>query len=419
MKDDSLIFREPSLQIRAPITRMNWLLINLFVVLGPLGNLLTPQLISHAFRSYYLVLLLFPLLYSCFYRWQAAILVACLPYFLYSLASAIWFPHHEFTSREVLFRFFLLFSQFLFVLGASSHFTSFHEVKKLILRYVKSVFLSVLVGYCFYLGFSFKFFSLSLLEKFSVLTQMGYGFLRFSPGSYPNEYGTITSFTLAVTALIAQKNLFSSKKILYFFYCLTLGALLLTTTKAAYLSYLGSLLYLWWKDKRSLAVVVIPCVVIFCVALILSFFHLNAFAVLSIGFPMRILELPSIEERMLFWKIALEEWKSHLWFGHGFSYYSNLHNLYLQLLCEMGLVGSCVLAMAFFLSLRGEEGYWRIKKQLSEEEELVRKIVHVGLIHVLWFGLSNHNLNHHLTWFTLLLCFSLRALYQCEKKKVG
>ncbi len=404
----------------------NKFLVNLFVILGPLGNLLTPHLISHAFRSYYLILLTFPFFYRAICQWQAKIVVFFTPFFLYAFISTLLVDHPEFKKEEVLFRFFLLLTQFLFVLGASSHFFSFKEVRALIMNYTKAVFLSVIIGYLLYLALNLEWLSLKIFERFSVLTQTGYGLVRFSPGSYPNEYGITASFTLAILTLIFQENGSLSRKnplkknflgrlTFHISYFLTLGALLLTTTRAAYLAYLWSLLYLLWKKKKSAMILIHSSLAILSIVVIFNFFSIDILGVINSGFKFSALETDSLGERLSLWKIASTEFTEKLWLGSGFSYYSNLHNLYLQLLFEMGIFGFFTLIAALFFTLV-ERRFWHFKSKVSSNEEFVKKVISIGLIHVLWFGISNHNLNHHLTWFIILLSLSCRSLYRSELK---
>ncbi len=105
------------------------------------------------------------------------------------------------------------------------------------------------------------------------------------------------------------------------------------------------------------------------------------------------------------WQNAAAVCGEHLFWGTGFASLTNLHNVYLQLFFELGIVGSLLLVGS--LALATLEGYARYKR--APRDPFLAKVRVVGLIHVLSFALSNHNLNHHLTWFVCFLCLALAA----------
>ena len=61
-----------------------------FVFLGPLGNLLTPQFMANSFRTYYLILLGFPLFWIPLHKKLAKFAVLAIPIFPYCLFSAFY-----------------------------------------------------------------------------------------------------------------------------------------------------------------------------------------------------------------------------------------------------------------------------------------------------------------------------------------
>ena len=393
-------------------------LLKSFIILGPLGNLLTPQLITHSFRTYYFCLLAFPLFYIPFHKSRLKLALFSIPFFLYCFISAMAV---QFDGGEELpiFRAFLLLFQFLFVLGASSCLHDHDEILRLVVLYVKSFFFSLMIGYVFYLGFHLDVIPLSLIEHFSVLTQFGYGFLRFSPGSYPNEYGMVSSFVLSILTwmLLEYKTQrikdFFSKWVLILFYGLTFVALFLTTTRTAYLSYLFVLSYMAWKKRRLARVFIVASSCFLVVAAMMGRAGINMFEVLATGFKLDILSSGSLGDRFGLWTRAYETFFKNPLFGEGFSVHTNIHNLYLQLLFELGIAGVGVLVGVglLFLFEKGYIHFFRRKIILDPfEVGFLKMIVVAGVIQVLWFAGSNHNLNHHLTWLVVFLWFSLSFL---------
>jgi O-antigen ligase len=371
-------------------------LINLFIFLGPLGNLLTPGVFPSAFRTYYFVLLGFPFLFNRLDKKQQKLLFLLLPFFLYCLLSSVWGGN-----LNALPRFFLLFFQFLFVLGAASY---LNNQKEALAFYLKSFFISVIVGYVFFLGFYLRLLSFATIERFSVLGQFGYGLLRFSIGSYPNEYGIVASFICAVLLLwLSQKDvhLQMSRKIGVVFLGLTSIALLLTTTRSAYVACFLSIIYVAWIKKR-----VLLWAVFLSVGMLgfLKIFNVNILKFIIFGFDFIQVTEGSMGSRVILWQEAWEEFFSQALWGQGFAAFTDAHNVYLQLMAELGLIGAVLLLVALSLSFfKRRTLFPLIKKKQDAEELFLKRVRLLGIMHVLWFALTNHNLNHHLTWFVILL----------------
>lgn len=375
-----------------------------FIFLGPLGNLLTPHFFPSAFRAYYFLLLGFPILFTRIREKQMKLLILFSPFFLYCFFSA-FYVHINGRNPDAhpLFRFFLFATQFLFILGASSLVTTEQEKFETVALYLKAYFYSLLIGYLFYIGFYLGLVSFELIERFSVLGQFGYGLLRFSPGSYANEYGIVTSFALSILTLILLENKESqfhlSRRAVIVFFALTFIALLFTTTRAAYLSYLFSLFYLSRRLSRTL--LWLPVVFIFLI-LALRFFEIDMFAILSMGFNFASLENGTTLERVSTWIWAFKEFQTSPLFGLGFAAIANLHNVYLELFFEIGVIGTVLLVGTLLFA-------WAPVQVHFGGEGVLKKIRTLGLMHVLWFAMSNHNLNHHLTWFVFFL-FAVEAV---------
>ena len=386
---------------------MRELLIRLFVFLGPLGNLLTPRIFPSAFRTYYFILLSFPFLLNRLDKKQQKLLFLFLPFFLYCLLSSLFVANFE-----TLNRFCLLLFQFLFVLGAAGYLKSQNEALTL---YLKAFFVSVVVGYIFFLGFYLGAFSFATIERFSVLAQMGYGLLRFSIGSYPNEYGIVSSFVCAILLLwLSQRevNLPLSRKVGAFFLVLTWIALLLTTTRSAYVACFLSIIYIACLKKRvflwaaSLGMAMLA---------FLKMFNVSILKFIFFGFNFLQVTQGSMGSRVALWQEASDEFFSQALWGNGFASFTDAHNVYLQLIAELGIVGVLLLTCALILTFVKRRVLFPWKKRAFNADELFAKRVRfLGLMHVLWFAMTNHNLNHHLTWFIFLFYLSHWVLKGAE-----
>lgn len=395
-------------------------LIASFVALGPLGNILTPHFLPTSFRAYYVLLPLFPLFFLFATKERIVkIGILFLPLFLYCALSA-FFVETLGSANEphTVFRFFLLLCQFFFILGAAASLRNKTEPIQLIQTYLNFYYLSLSIGYTFFIGYYLKIFPLWLLDRFSVLTQFGFGILRFSPGSYPNEYGIVSSFVLSIlTLLYLEKNPPLSKKRISFFFFATFIAFLLTTTRAAYLSYFICLIYLTWKSGKFLKYFSYFTLSILTLFTLLLFINLNMFRILSAGFTQKLTE-GSLGERYFLWQEIMEKGEEGWLFGVGFGSLTNAHNVYLQLLFELGCIGTILLLGTLAFSFL--ESFFKFRRSPTDETSIFfSKIRMVGLINVLSFAASNHNLNHHLTWFVFFLCLAtLRLPYLNPPKEV-
>jgi len=402
--------------------RILYVLGMLFVFLGPLGNLLTPAFFPLAFRTYYFVLPLFFLYYGFFTLAFLKNFSFFLPFFFYCLASVAFMElSFQESSKEALFRFFLLFSQFAFVLGFAFYLRnhlSFSVKNKLVNLFLLSFFISLIVGYIIFFCYELKLISFEVAERFTILTQINFNLLRFSPGSYPNEYGLVSSFALSILTLFVIDKKRSEQVfkvniwLLRTLFVLTFLALFLTTTRAAYISYVLSLIYLSMV-YRAIDSVLLK-VSLFCMtcALIIGFFGVDLFAILAGGIKAISFNEGSTGERFEIWAEGFEKFIEHYFVGLGFSKMANdefnIHNLYLQLGFELGVIGIILLIGGLLLFIGSNIPQLKMlffKKFMDEKEIISNRVIVIGLIHVVWFAFSNHNLNHFLTWYVFLLIF--------------
>lgn len=407
MKYKALSFSLPSIRS---------FLISAFVFLGPLGNLLTPHFLSFPFRFYYFLLSFFPLFYPLAYFKEFKSLLIPFPFLFYCLLSAFFTRFADLPlEAQPFFRFFLFGSQCLFVIGAAMHLRDsdlLYEKSRLIKLYLFSFFLSLLVGYIFYIGFYLGKVSFATITRFSVLTQIGYSILRFSPGSYPNEYGNVSSFVLSILTflIVGRKEIplphFFSRKLLYIAFFLTFLALLLTTTRAAYLSYFFSCFYLliisFGMRKALIKMAVASGTFLLCLEFFYSKLLLALFSVLQALTD----KLGSMSTRLNIWTAGAQKFIDSPLFGNGFGFHYRIHNVYLQFLFELGIIGAFLLLLTLLCFLASHQRSLSslfFKRHMAHEDFFTNRVIVIGLIHVFWFALTNHNLNHHLTWFIFLL----------------
>ena len=399
------------------VDRCRFSLVNLFVLIGPLGNLLVPSGFPHAFRSFFFVLPFAPFFLSRLERREMKMLLVSSLLLFYILVSSycIHFTvSHDYASP--FFRAMLLLGEYFFTFGVV-FFLKKTDISKTIIYlvrlYLYGVFLSLLVGYFLFFGFYLNHLSKSILMHFCVNMQFAYGLLRFSPGSYPNEYGTIMSFALSVLSLLLgeRKHLANqiglSKYFAFLLYCLCLIALFLSITRSAYLSYFISLCYLCLVSKRMRHYVFVLGGYCILILFALKGVFADFLILILTGFIKISLYAGSVGERMQKWKIALQGLSDSPILGKGFGYFFDTHNVYLGLFCELGILGTLLLIGVLLTHLLPHKD--KIKKLLFKRyvcchyELFANRIIVIGCIHIFWFALSNHNMHHHLTWFVFLL----------------
>lgn len=392
-------------------------LIYLFVFLGPIGNMLTPGFLPYQFRTFYFLLPLFPLFYSRLTYQEIKTLLTFLPLLLYCFASSFFTeltpPMH--VESSPIYRGCLFVCESLFMFGAAFTLRFFplaEEKNRLIRLFLYAFFISLIIGYFFFLGYYAGLIRLTTIQRFSVITQFGYGLLRFSPGSYPNEYGTVASFVTCILTLLTfeRKNktfqIGLRKKSLYPFLILSFIALLLTTTRAAYVSFILGIVYLFFVSasfRKALAKYTLILTALF----LLFKNHLQFLIdVYVLGFTKLSHKLGSFGIRVMHWKEGLDAFEdTHLW-GRGFASLFYIHNVYFELIMELGLIGMTLLVsfgLSYFVNHSHAIRKIFFKRWMDPQQMFSNRVIVLGLIHIFWFAASNHNINHHLTWMVFLL----------------
>lgn len=401
-------------------------LVSWFAFLGPLGNLIPIPGTPHSFRFYYFLL---PVGVMVFlyrgvgqrYLHRIALLG---PFFLYVTVSAglYWLSGAEIGEEgNPVMRAMLFIMLALFTLLAADYLQSCDELGKvrLIRSFLNGYFYSLLIGYVFFVGYYGGLFGLEFLEKFHVLVQFGYGILRFSPGSYPNEYGIVSSFVLSLLTLLliyrnkldgladAFADLVTAGRLIIF-YVLTLVALFLTTTRAAYIAYILALLYIFLSHANLFKSIKFAFIFLFFFVLILvvaqQFYDI--IGILMGSYEAIFDKQASAYERLVAWESAYANFLKHPILGTGFGSSDMIHNTYLQLFFGLGIGGVALLliSMAMFMAHAGWFNLFFARRVATNDHAfLLGKAKVLAIIHIAWFAVSNHNLNHFLTWFGVLL----------------
>jgi O-antigen ligase len=410
-------------------------LIRAFCFLGPIGCLIPVPGTPHSFRFYYLVL---PIGIGVFLRngikaRTFSVFRVLLPVLVYMAMSAVVsFLSGAGTSsaeeENPLIRVGLFITLLLFILLAGERVSTqsrgeptieMLRERSLLLRLMLIGYaVSLVAGYVIFVGYVQGKLSFEQVSKVEVLAQEGYGLLRFAPGSYPNEYGIVSSFVLSVLTLLIlrRRALHGSasflplrRRWLFPMYLTTLIALFLATTRAAYIAYVVCLLYLIMLDGNAAAKLrrAAVLVVVFVVVLVAAQYFYDILGILNTAYVSLSDKDASAYERVIAWNRAWVEFGDSPLLGTGFGSQDSIHNIYLQMLFELGVLGFVLLFASIALLLAGFRG--RLISSYPVRYRLdwlaLGRIKVLGIFHVLWFGMSNHNLNHFLTWFVVLLIY--------------
>lgn len=291
-------------------------------------------------------------------------------------------------------------------------------------HYVTLVFQGFMVvlilGYILYFGTTAGAIPRPVYEAFNILTQAGYGVLRFNPGSYPNEFGTMASFfsVSAIFLLLAKSQRFP-RRFLYAMGLLAFVAMALATTRAAYLAFAVSLVYVFWTFKAGQAIKAILSV--FTVSALALFFMPKdilekSINVLDTAYQSAVSGTGSISKRYEAWDTALPDFIASPYWGLGFEFpsVSGLHNTYLQFLFGLGFIGffACA-AILLSIAFMARQKFSIVRTNFYDRD--LHTITVIAFIHVASFALSNHNQNHFLTWFCAYLIVVTGALSSSRK----
>ena len=403
-----------------------------FIIFGLLGRLI-PLGSINAFRFFHVWCALI-VAYSFFRKTERATLqfiAIAMPLMLYLCICNLLFEiniNNSIFNSDHMLKLILLISLFIstVVMAAKLKKESIDEKFNIVVLYLKIFIVTAIIGMMFFVGYYLKIIPVNFISQFQVQLQFGAGgLLRVSPGSYPNEYGTVASFAMSIFTLLLfnkdqlknENTIFTNKKNNFLFiasWILTLVVLFLATTRSAYASFAIALIYIIFTNKKvnSLIKSILKITFLFiviCIFVQAFVYDINSHFIKIYNSTFENGGNSSIQKRYEKWDDASEYISENLFFGIGYGKNSTTHNVYLQLPSEIGVVGIVILIITFILL--GCSEMMKTEKIFlppTVKYELLLKVKNIAIIHVLWFATNNHNLNHHLTWFCILLILSLR-----------
>lgn len=253
---------------------------------------------------------------------------------------------------------------------------------------------------------------LSLYSRFVSLYQEGYGYLRLSPGTYPNEFGILCSFyaLYALSIFGANRRLGHLLMFMAFF-----AGMLLTSTRAAYITFVAGFGWMLWcfplRAARVQYLAIMSLTIPAMMALLVSL-SIDVVSIVENGVNALFKSSGgSVGVRVTDWKNAMEDFQDNLWFGAGFEspLAAMLHNVPLQFAYGLGFLPLTLLilmALAFFYYNRHHD-LQVVQFSNPLEMKLLSLIRLLLLGHVIVFALTNHNQTHFFPW----VCFMLYCLH--------
>lgn len=387
---------------------------------APAGMFYTPVAAVGSLRVFYFGCLLINLYAIVRMRWvqlqELAMLIFLLALIMASAGYGllVFQPHIEGAAENPVVRV-LVIGNLMFGFYFIGHFITELSQEVSVVRILDRSFYGFIT--VFFLGLALYLLVIrgvvpaTVYAHFVSLEQTGYGYLRLSPGTYPNEFGVLCSF-FAVYAFISygyERRLW----VVPIAFCFVLG-IFLTSTRTAYITFFVGALTLfvlhpsfWFKARLFFMGLIGAGVVVGGLKLI----GFNVIQVIVSGFQAALnTNEGSVATRQQTWTAAIENFNYVPGLGVGFESpdASFLHNLPLQLLYGLGIWGLAVMLVLFgifFASLERRAG-GRVADQSARDMAQFRMIRLVLAEHVVLFGLTNHNQAHFLTWllFALFIC---------------
>lgn len=249
----------------------------------------------------------------------------------------------------------------------------------------------------------------SVYRHFVTIEQSAFGYMRLSPGTYPNEFGTLCSF-FALYALIKNSREGGVAPILVAL--MSLVGIALTSTRSAYATLVvgASIVVIGIPSmKRQTQVIIATLIAVPSGLLILNALSFNTLSVLHGGYTATVNHPTqgSLGARLQGWSAAYDQFTNFPFLGFGFEAPGiiYLHNLFLQEFFGLGLIGcatTILLSILFWLTRKGA-ALNAIPCDSAADRRYMTLIRLVALEHVILFGTNNHNQTHFLTWLAFAL----------------
>lgn len=286
------------------------------------------------------------------------------------------------------------------------------KVEKLLKFGLFSVSITLVFGYFQQIGFYFGFYNPHLYAGIHSTFVDVYGaFLRFSPGTFANEYGKIlqTCGLLLVGLLFLDRSILKGfrRKVYTFLLIVIVFTLIINLTRASWLVFAAGTLFILFIARVKLRTIISIAIVFGIILYILSFLsqlisEVNALSAVGERFS----ELSDVRsfsagQRLTYWSIAWEAFLKHPFIGNGWGGYIATHNVPLQLLAETGFLGLLTYyGLMGWISWLMYQGWKVAEDKFLKEVQFSILIAFIGC-HI--FDMTNHGIFHFVLWYLIAL----------------
>jgi len=296
------------------VSSVKELLLRLIFFLGPTGIFFTPILDIGSLRTFYFVTAIINIV--CLWRVAKRDLAH---YGALVLISLILFFSSSFCLVSLDYDVPLYVNPVVRVVVICNLMFGFFNISRVILNSQRLDILQVLLsdsfkGFCcvfflglvLYVGYISGKVSSDFYNRFTTLEQTAYGYSRFSPGTYPNEFGVICSFYALYAVLLSQRK---KRAVAYLLLsAVFMIGVFLTSTRAAYITLVVGYVYIVFSVPsliRRLVLCLLPLLFAPTVVVVLNAFSFDVIDVITRGYDSAANQTGSSNVRM-------EDWGGHL-----------------------------------------------------------------------------------------------------------
>ncbi len=237
-------------------------------------------------------------------------------------------------------------------------------------------------------------------------------FLRFSPGTFSNEFGEIIQTVLIFLSIFIYnfKDKISTLNKIYIYniWLISVIALILNFTRISWIVYFLFILSFFGFSKGRIKEKLFLVLSIITIASITYFLYTETNIAVIVSIFDRFIELSELSSssagtRLEAWEISYNLFLESPIIGHGLGTASETHNVPLQLLAETGIQGLIGFYFLIFYLLN------KFFKMIKRTEDLFLKSISIAVFYSLLscviFDFTNHGIYHFVLW--LIIAFGL------------
>lgn len=285
----------------------------------------------------------------------------------------------------------LLVMYFMFVYGVILRNRSI--VKDIATKYIQGTIVACMIGVPIFIGVWNGVIAVEDLLPISADTHIVDGFYRFNPGANVNEFSMILAFAIFLLAFVSFSGVV--KNFLFIAFLIFEFA---TLTRASWIALIIAAIGMVLVKDYSRRNLIYGLFFFFVIVVVFYMLYLSSPVVQDLIISRTTLDMgASGEDRLDKFQYVFDrtsESPFRLLLGYGWSTNLYVHNVYLQLLYEIGIVGLFVYVI-FFLGL--------FRKVVLLHAGKIKEVSVAILLFIGVCAIAHHTLYHVQTWFMLAL----------------